>query len=196
MTKHDSSDVLDAAIDDLMAGRSVPGADADPNLEPLLRIAAALSEMPSAGFKTQLAAALAAAATEVKPPVALGDLVRDLPTLRIAADTTESEANAAMRSIGWLNDRMLGVIRFSGQTPWERHPDGDELLHVLDGEVLITVLTDSGRHEIAARSGSVFVCPQGLWHRQYAPEGVTLLYGTPVETSEISFADDPRIVAA
>lgn len=46
--------------------------------------------------------------------------------------------------------------------------------------------------EVTARAGSVFVCPQGLWHRQYAPTGATVLYGTPVETSEISFAVDPR----
>jgi hypothetical protein len=31
-----------------------------------------------------------------------------------------------------------------------------------------------------------------LWHRQFAPNGVAMLYGTPTETSEHSFADDPR----
>src|SRR5208282_5159400 len=38
-----------------------------------------------------------------------------------------------------------------------------------------------------------FVCPQGLWHRQNAEKSVSMLYGTPIETSEISMADDPRV---
>ena len=35
-------------------------------------------------------------------------------------------------------------MRFRGQTPWERHPAGDELLHVIEGAVEVTVLTDDG----------------------------------------------------
>ena len=61
-------------------------------------------------------------------------------------------------------------MRFSGQAPWERHPDGDELLHVLEGAVDLTVLTDDGPTELRLDAGSVFVCPKGLWHRQRAPQ--------------------------
>ncbi len=84
------------------------------------------------------------------------------------------------------------MIRFSGQTPWERHPDGDELLHVLEGEIDITVLTDGGRVEKTVPAGSVFVVPRGLWHRQLPQPTVMLLCATPTQTTEVSFADDPR----
>jgi ethanolamine utilization protein EutQ (cupin superfamily) len=37
----------------------------------------------------------------------------------------------------------IGLGRYSGRSPWERHLNGDELLYVLDGEVEITLLSDS-----------------------------------------------------
>jgi len=82
------------------------------------------------------------------------------------------------------------------EADWEllrrRHPGGDELLHILEGEVDVIVLTDGGPvHEIA-RAGSVCIVPQGLWHRTHARAAVTLLYMTPAEGNEHSFAEDPR----
>jgi quercetin dioxygenase-like cupin family protein len=125
-------------------------------------------------------------------PHALDDVLRDLPELRITDSTTEEEADAAVRMISSIGPCSLGVMRFSGQAPWERHPDGDELLHVLEGAIDLTVLTDDGTTELRLDAGSVFVCPKGLWHRQRAPQSVTLLYGTPTQHGEVSFADDPR----
>jgi PhnB protein len=86
----------------------------------------------------------------------------------------------------------MGVMSYTGQTPWERH-GADELLLALDGELEITVLTDQGPVKRMLRAGEAFVCPQGLWHRQYAEKSVSMLYGTAIETSEISMADDPRV---
>lgn len=123
-------------------------------------------------------------------------VLRGLPELAISADTTEEEADAATRSITRLGPCTLGVMRYSGLTPWERHPDGDELLHVLEGAVDVTVLTDDGRRHVHLDAGSVFVCPKGLWHRQLPRPSVTMLYGTPTKNGEASFADDPRVGGA
>jgi quercetin dioxygenase-like cupin family protein len=115
-----------------------------------------------------------------------------LPELAITSSTTEEEANAAVRTITALDQCTLGVMRYSGLTPWERHPDGDELLHPLEGEVDVTVLTDAGPAHVTVSAGSVFVCPRGLWHRQLPRPAVTMLFGTPAETTEVSWAEDPR----
>lgn len=123
----------------------------------------------------------------------LGAVMSDLPLLTIDDTTTEAEADAATRSVARLGPCTLGMMRYAGLTPWERHPDGDELLHVLEGAVDITVLTDDGPRQVSVEAGSVFVCPQGLWHRQLPRPAVTMLYGTPVEHGEVSFADDPRV---
>ncbi|HKD39391.1 MAG TPA: cupin domain-containing protein [Myxococcaceae bacterium] len=96
------------------------------------------------------------------------------------------------RIFGQLNQCLLGAVRFSGQPPWERHPDGDELLHVLDGELVLCVLAPEGRVEVTLHAGSVFVIPRGLWHRSYARGAVSMLFATPTKNGEISLADDPR----
>ena len=120
--------------------------------------------------------------------------LREVPHLNITSDTTGEEADAAVRNVAKIGNLTLGVMSYTGLTPWERHPDGDELLLALDGELEVTTLTDDGPVTRKLRAGEAFVCPQGLWHRQFAAKSVSMLYGTPIETSENSMADDPRIV--
>lgn len=91
-----------------------------------------------------------------------------------------------------FNEGAVYVGRFSGESPWERHPDADELLHVLDGEVEVTLLSGSQPLLTMVRTGSVLVVPRGVWHRQLAPCSVTLLTITP-NKSDISFEADPRL---
>lgn len=185
---------LDEVLDTIMADEPIPALP--PRLAELLAVAADLRDLPRADWKGRLAAELAARTTS--PPMAPHDLralARDLPMLVIGAGTTAADADAATRLLSRLGDLQLGVVRFSGQTPWERHPDGDELLHVIDGAVDVTVLTDDGAVEVPLETGGIFVCPRGLWHRQRARPAVTLLFGTAVRTTEISFADDPRFGA-
>jgi len=119
--------------------------------------------------------------------------LREVPHLNITAETTEAKADAAVRHIAKIGNLTIGVMSYTGLTPWERHPDGDELLLALDGELDLTVLTDNGSVTRKLSAGEAFVCPQGLWHRQNAEKSVSMLYGTPIETSEISMADDPRV---
>jgi quercetin dioxygenase-like cupin family protein len=113
------------------------------------------------------------------------------PPLTITSTTTAAEADAAFRYLTTFNRCSVNVGHFSGRSPWERHRGGDELLHILDGEVDITVLSEGGPIHQTIGAGCVFVCPRGLWHRQHSTHGVTALYATPTP-SDISFADDPR----
>jgi len=122
----------------------------------------------------------------------LADALSGIPELVITPETTGEDVDAAVRPITTLGPCMVGVMRYAGQTPWERHPDGDELLHVLEGAVEVSVLTDDGPTHVRMDAGSVFVCPRGLWHRQLPQPSVTMLFGTPSETTEVSFAEDPR----
>lgn len=122
--------------------------------------------------------------------------LREVPHLNITSDTTGDDANAAVRNVAKIGNLTLGVMSYTGQTPWERHPEGDELLLAIDGEVEVTTLTDDGPVTRKLRAGEAFVCRQGLWHRQFAQKSVSMLYGTPIDTSENSLADDPRVVVA
>ncbi len=114
-----------------------------------------------------------------------------LPELTVTSATTEADAMAAMRMVASFNQCMVGMVRFCGQTPWERHPD-DELLYVMHGEVDVTVLTDAEAVQTTVRAGSLFVVPKGLWHRQLPRPSVALLFLTSMDGNEASTADDPR----
>jgi len=116
-----------------------------------------------------------------------------VPELNITSETTGEEAQASFCQLTTLDECAVGVVRFSGLTPWERHPGGDELLHVLDGEVEVTLLTETGPVHRSLKAGSVFICPRGLWHRQLPRPKVSMLFATPTKTTEVSFAEDPRL---
>ena len=79
----------------------------------------------------------------------------------------------------------------SGTSPWELHPEDDELLYVIEGGVTIQILTEKGRIDIEVEEGSCLVVPRNHWHRHKVDAVVKELYVTP-GPSETSFADDPR----
>jgi mannose-6-phosphate isomerase-like protein (cupin superfamily) len=85
-----------------------------------------------------------------------------------------------------------GVASFVGAPPWELHTSGDELLIVLAGASTLTILAPDGTEESRlVREGELALVPQGHWHRNQAPDGVTLLYMTPTKGGAHSF-EDPR----
>jgi mannose-6-phosphate isomerase-like protein (cupin superfamily) len=75
-------------------------------------------------------------------------------------------------NFGRFNNYSVGLGRYSGKSPWERHLNGDELLYVLESEVEITLLSDSGdEHEVLC-AGCLFVVPKGIWHQLDTSAGV------------------------
>ena len=66
---------------------------------------------------------------------------------------------------------------------------------MLEGEIEATVLPEDPAEpgmQVTLRSGSVFVVPRGLWHRQEPKPSVSLLFLTAAETTEHSMAVEPR----
>ena len=89
-----------------------------------------------------------------------------------------------------FNKGTVGIFRTSaGVSPWERHPEDDELLYVLDGDVEITVITVEGWRTAFVSAGSVFIVPRGLWHRHTIREKLVELYVTPGETEHSTVTD-------
>lgn len=116
--------------------------------------------------------------------------LKGIPTGEVTTAEQDEAAFPRLTSFG-SDSGAVYVGRFAGQSPWERHPDGDELLHILEGEVEITLLTDTGPVREIVPAGSIIVVPKGVWHRQLARPSVALLSVTP-DQSEISFSEDPR----
>jgi uncharacterized cupin superfamily protein len=109
--------------------------------------------------------------------------------------TLEGLAEMDFHQLAPFNRGHIGVFWCSsGISPWERHPEDEELLQVIEGEVDIEVLTDDGPVVTTVRAGSLFVVPRGLWHRHRVPGKLKELYLTPGPT-ESSTAADPRAEA-
>lgn len=99
-------------------------------------------------------------------------------------------------SLASFNGGDIGVFwsEPGDQSPWEMHPDCDELLQVICGEIEVEVLPHTGGDGVRRRigAGGIIVIPKGCWHRQRILEETQELYVTP-GTSLHSTADDPRI---
>lgn len=81
-----------------------------------------------------------------------------------------------------------------GPSPWEMHPDCDELLHILEGEIEVEILPhDGGASTLAnVKAGWFLVVPKGCWHRQTILTTSKELYLTPGQTLHSTSAD-PRV---
>ncbi len=128
--------------------------------------------------------------------VNISDAIAALPVLRNRApDTQGPEAEAAFATLAETQNGGVFAGSFDGESPWERHINGDELVHVLAGETRLTILTGDGRTVLEMTAGMLTVVPQGCWHKFHAPTGVTVLTMTPQPT-EHSTADDPTQVGS
>ena len=106
-------------------------------------------------------------------------------------DTPEDEAGKAFATLAPLGEGGVFAGSFEGESAWERHRKGDELVHILAGETQLTLLTEEGEQVLEMSAGMLTVVPQGAWHRFHAPKGVTVLTVTPQPTDH-SLAEDPR----
>ena len=110
-----------------------------------------------------------------------------------SADTTESDARAAFAVLAPFRDGSIFAGSFSGDSPWERHRKGDELVHILAGAATLTIMTADGPQSFEMTAGMLIVVPEGHWHRFHAPGRVTVLTATPQPTDH-TVAEDPRTV--
>ena len=108
-----------------------------------------------------------------------------------SADRVDSSAQLAPYC-----DGAIFTAKFTGTGAWERHMQGDELVHVLDGNATLEIVAGNGLPQsFAIRAGTVAIVPQGAWHRFQSSDGVTLMTATPLPTDHIRLdVDDPRKV--
>ena len=85
------------------------------------------------------------------------------------------------RHLSSATGRLLSI--FSYDSTWdyqERHPDGEELALVLDGEVDFLLDVGDGEQPVHLDRGEACVVPTGAWHRAAVAAPCTILFITPV----------------
>jgi mannose-6-phosphate isomerase-like protein (cupin superfamily) len=77
--------------------------------------------------------------------------------------------------------RLAGEARMTKSPPHggEMHPDGDELLILVEGEIEVALDEEDGERVVALTSGDAFVVPRGTWHRVIVKNPCRLLHFTP-----------------
>ena len=103
--------------------------------------------------------------------------------------TSEAE-DAAFARLGSTSDGDIFLGGFSGQSAWEKHPNGNEIVQVVDGETLFDIIENGKTSRHTLRKGQLVVVTAGCWHRFTSMTGVTLMTVTPLPT-ETSDKDDP-----
>ena len=125
------------------------------------------------------------------------DIQAELATLPFlhgrAQSTPEADTRAAFATLTPYRDGGVFAGGFSGESQWERHLQGDEIVHILDGATTLTIMTDNGPQSFDMTAGMMIVVPRGCWHQFRAPEGVTVMTITPQPTEHIS-GNDPRSI--
>lgn len=109
--------------------------------------------------------------------------------------STRAEREGSSSRLAPYRDATIFASKSAGKGAWERHPNGDELVHVVDGTATLQVATEDGSRSIAVRAGMLAIVPQGVWHRFHYPDGVTLLTITPGPSEYVrKDVDDPLSV--
>ena len=127
------------------------------------------------------------------------DLGAELKKLKMLRGRTpempEAERAGAFAKLAPYRDGAIFTAKFQGEGAWERHPQGDEIVQVVEGATILYVMTDAGIQSYALRSGMLAVVPQNAWHRFEAREGVSLMTATPQPTEHLRVdVEDPRTV--
>jgi mannose-6-phosphate isomerase-like protein (cupin superfamily) len=80
----------------------------------------------------------------------------------------------------FVDGRLLAIFDYDATwTWWERHPVGDELVHVLAGSVVLRVHDDAQDGGVALAAGDSFVIPEGTWHSADIDRPAQMLFVTP-----------------
>jgi quercetin dioxygenase-like cupin family protein len=86
--------------------------------------------------------------------------------------------------------RLVSMHTFdSSWTTWEMHPNGDELVLCVDGEVTLHQEIGGERRTVKLRSGEAVINPPGAWHTADVEARATAVFVTAGMGTEIRARD-------
>lgn len=97
-------------------------------------------------------------------------------------ETTPEQAEGAFAALSDYRDGAVFIGHYAGNSAWERHANGDELVFVVEGATTLIMLADDGEIRNPLSAGEFMVVPRNTWHRFETPEGVKIFTVTPQPT--------------
>ena len=111
--------------------------------------------------------------------------------------STAAERETSSARLAPYRDGAIFITKFSGTGAWERHPQGDEIVQILDGETILRLMTSEGLRSLRLKAGMMAIVPQSMWHQFESAHGVSVMTATPQPTDHIrADVDDPRTAGA
>jgi quercetin dioxygenase-like cupin family protein len=109
--------------------------------------------------------------------------------------SSEVEREGAFARLAPYRDGAIFSAKFAGVSAWERHPQGDEIVQIVEGATTLHLMTAEGRQSVALSAGMMAVVPQNTWHQFEAPDGVCVMTATPQPTEHVRVdVEDPRTI--
>ncbi len=96
-----------------------------------------------------------------------------------------ADSGGASRAFAELSEYRNGAIyvgHYSGNSEWERHPNGDEIVLVLEGETTIILLQNGKEESSYLGANELYVGPCNTWHRFQESRKLQVMTVTPQPT--------------
>ena len=97
-------------------------------------------------------------------------------------ESTDEEMRNSVSKLSDYRDGAIFITYYDGDTEWERHPVGDEIVLVIEGQTTLVLLEDGRDTANELHEGEFFVVPQNIWHRFETPSKMKVWSVTPQPT--------------
>jgi len=94
----------------------------------------------------------------------------------------EGGAERAFTELAKLGVGGVYLTHYSGDSEWERHSAGDELVLALDGTTTVVLFEEEAEVRIPLGPRELVVVPAGTWHRFEGSQRLQVLTVTPQPT--------------
>jgi mannose-6-phosphate isomerase-like protein (cupin superfamily) len=101
---------------------------------------------------------------------------------RTPAMAFTGEGNDAFAEVAPYRDGAIYVGHYSGDSEWEQHPAGDELVMALSGSTTVVLSKNGVEEKVVLKDGDLVVVPQGVWHRFENSQKLQVFTVTPQPT--------------
>ena len=99
-----------------------------------------------------------------------------------APETSDEEAEGAFTMLSEYRDGGIFIGHYAGNSEWERHSNGDEIVFVVEGETTLILLAKDIEIPNTLRQGELLVVPKNTWHRFKTSKAVKIMSVTPQPT--------------
>ena len=97
-------------------------------------------------------------------------------------ETSEEEAARAFAMLSEYRDGGIFIGDYAGNSEWERHVNGDEIVFVIEGETTLILLVKDSEIPNTLGQGELLVVPKNTWHRFETSKAVKIMSVTPQPT--------------